>query len=138
MRAVEDLLPYIRDTCDEVGDCWVWRKSYSRGYPQMGARAIPAFPHNVMVYRVVFFLANGRHPAQDKAIHHTCFNRACCNPTHLVEMTTAEHNLLHAIERHKSKDHEYRPKLRGRGCAECNRIAAKAYRHRGYRPIDRS
>lgn len=32
---------------------------------------------------------------EDMHAHHTCFNRACCNPGHIEVMTPSEHSTLH-------------------------------------------
>lgn len=66
-------------------------------------------------------------------LHHTCMNRACCNPRHLVVMERGEHVRLHRLrenaERRQagrcSRGHEWDGKGR---CPACNREAQKRWR----------
>ena len=59
--------------------------------------------------------------------HHTCFNKRCINPEHLVAMTRAEHTREHMRLRHVEAhpDHEmeieYAGKRRNPRCLICRR-----------------
>jgi hypothetical protein len=56
-------------------------------------------------------------------IHHTCENKSCCNPLHLVDVTMYEHHKLHRKQFCKyghelAEVGQYKKSV----CKECNRI----------------
>jgi len=53
------------------------------GEPQKGDAGM------MTTHRLAFMIANGRGPQQPN-INHTCHNKLCCEPTHLVEGTQLE------------------------------------------------
>jgi hypothetical protein len=73
-------------------DCWNWTGAVmSRGYG--------CISHNgktILAHRASYLLAYGTLP-EDLCIMHTCDNRLCCNPKHLVSGTVKENN----ADRHK-------------------------------------
>jgi HNH endonuclease len=72
--------------------CWEWQKSKSGGYGQIGGDVL-GIRRPLRVHRVMWFLTHGAWP---NVVHHTCVNRACCNPQHLIEMgTRSAHTQLH-------------------------------------------
>lgn len=62
--------------------CWIWsgqknRNGYGRIYHKGSRRMIHKF----------VWLWLGRHIKEKYVLDHTCRNRACCNPTHLSDVT---------------------------------------------------
>lgn len=80
--------------------CWVWqraqtgngwreRKGY--GYFRLRGEGRGGFT----AHRVVFYLTHGRWPNETR---HTCDNKPCCNPEHLLDGTKSD-NMRDAVER---------------------------------------
>lgn len=70
------------------GDCWPWiGASTVGGYGTIstGGRGASKSPSN----RVAWFLTNGDIP-DGMVVRHTCHNRSCCNPSHLILGTRAD------------------------------------------------
>jgi hypothetical protein len=80
------------------GDCLVWTRCFnSDGYPRAGV----AGNVNLKVHREVFFSVNGYYPP---VVRHTCDNRRCINPDHLIGGT----NLDNIQDRHtRGRDHNH-------------------------------
>lgn len=78
-------LQMIRDRCDEIGDCWIWKNAVSQeGYPIMRVR-----PGGCILVRRVAIALSGRTPAARQPVTCTCDDRRCCNPKHLELATIA-------------------------------------------------
>lgn len=121
---------------DKGGDCWEWTAAISHGY---GAFKVGAF--NARAHRFSYELTVGPIP-DGYDLHHTCHNRSCVNPRHLVPMTRKEHLAHHpdnaraggqaigAIKKaktHCDHGHEFTPENTytrpdgRRKCRACNR-----------------
>lgn len=73
-------------------DCWNWTGAVmSRGYGSISHDG-----KNILAHRAAYFLAHGVLP-DDLCIMHSCDNRLCCNPKHLIPGTIQENN----ADRHK-------------------------------------
>lgn len=88
-----------RDRYDKIGEyvqpqangCWVYSGTIDRmGYGRYSGE---------FVHRWMYEALRGPIP-EGHAIHHACFNKACCNPDHLVPLTPSDHKSLHiALDR---------------------------------------
>ena len=73
--------------------CWLWTaRTFPKGY---GAFALGG--RDKLAHRIAYTLAFG---APLKSVLHTCDNRRCCNPFHLLDGTQQE-NLSHMVARNR-------------------------------------
>ena len=75
-------------------ECWIWhgkRNRRDRPYIQSGGRGSPW----VVAYRVVYEAAAELVLGDDEELHHTCENRSCVNPHHMMVVTREEHETIH-------------------------------------------
>ena len=109
------IMDFIKNniTIDEVTKCWNWNKSLtSAGYGQF-QRDKKYWTTHTFVYVQLY----GEIP-KGSVIRHTCHNRKCCNPDHLVIGT-------HKDNYHDSRDaHIKADNRRAKGCI----ILGKHYR----------
>ena len=88
---VKDLPDTLRKVVVNSNGCWVWqgslfRKGYGRGF-LLGHSTRSA-------HRLVFESLVGKIP-DGMECHHTCDNKACCNPEHIAVMSMLEHKQEH-------------------------------------------
>src|SRR5437016_1965733 len=122
----------LRTRLDEKG-CWVWQGSVCKAgqYGVVGFRGTSMGVHRASY--LIFF----RPPAPHMEIHHTCENRRCWRPDHLVPMTIEAHRLLPHTRRrmkHCPNGHLYTEdnvRIDGRGIQRCL-ICQRAIRRRYY------
>lgn len=80
---------------DRSGECWLWTARRSRqGYGHFQVDGCPRQAH-----RVAFWLTYG-HAPDGLVVRHTCDERACVRPDHLVLGTQAD-NCRDAVERRR-------------------------------------
>lgn len=78
--------------------CWPWtRATAGGGYGECWFH-LPDGTVETVASRAAYFLANGQPPQPGLFVRHTCDNKPCCNPAHLVEGTQLE-NVRDCIER---------------------------------------
>ena len=80
-------------------ECWEWTASQASGYGQSwwkpAKRAIGA-------HRVAYLLTHGSIP-DGLQVAHTCHNKLCCNPAHLVAQSNQENSFANYKDnRHKA------------------------------------
>ena len=74
----------------QKSDCWVWTGAKGDGYG-ITYITIDGKKIAIPVHRVMVVLFSGKDfPADSPIARHTCRNRSCCNPQHLVSGTDAE------------------------------------------------
>lgn len=84
-------------------DCWEWQTRSSRnGYGAMGVNGRVYYAH-----RIAFALTYGEIPV-GKLLRHSCDNRRCCNPAHLLPGTDWD-NAQDAVERGRYRHGEQVP-----------------------------
>ena len=104
------------------GECWVW---IAAKYPPPGVYGKVFYLGKARrAHRAVFHIINGYWPPDDT--HHTCENKLCVNPAHLVARTRAEHKQDHR-KTHCINGHRFTPKntyydrsMGSRRCRKCH------------------
>lgn len=117
----------------EVQDdgCWLWTGATlpnGYGYIGRGGREGGAtYAHRVSYEAHVGPIPDGFH------VHHSCRNRVCVNPKHLVALTPKQHGAFsdEAQRTHCPRGHAYTPEntrrfRNKRQCRECRRIMRRA------------
>lgn len=96
----DDLLARLNRRVDRQGenDCWPWLGATRNGYG--------AIKHDrkVLSTHVVVYVAFKGMPPRDRIVTHSCDNKICCNPNHLVLGTFAS-NVQEMYERRRISAH---------------------------------
>jgi hypothetical protein len=90
-----------RINCGADDECWLWQGPVHRtGYGNAGSW----FYKNMgtpIVHRAVYLAVHGELPPPPLEIRHTCDNRLCCNPRHLIPGTRRD-NMADMVVRGRS------------------------------------
>lgn len=68
-------------------DCWLWDGAHNNGYPIVRTTTTRRLLHRVVA----------KTPDNMEA-HHTCGNKGCMNPEHVVNLSTGDHMRLHRLD----------------------------------------
>lgn len=87
-------------------DCWPWLAGQADGYGSFmltlsSETGQPWRRRSIPAHVVAYETATGRQRPEGWDIDHTCENRLCQNPKHLVARTKSEHGLRSALKRWK-------------------------------------
>lgn len=95
-------------TINPVNDCWEWQGAIATqgGYPIIGGYVDGKKVSPQYAYKVLWVEKFGPMPTEDCPdgshrweLHHTCENKHCVNPDHLILVTHREHMALHKASR---------------------------------------
>lgn len=89
---------------DTSGECWEWLgKPNGSGYGRfrVGGAGSPDYHAHIVAWESV----NGPREL-GTTLHHTCPNRLCVRPDHLVQLDRSEHMVLHYAEIRREVCHE--------------------------------
>lgn len=98
IRTIEDLVKNFWSKVDIRSDneCWNWKAgTVSGGY---GIATAYLNGKQDYAHRVAFNLTNGYLPTNGRVIMHSCDNKICCNPKHLIDGTQGE-NVSDAVNK---------------------------------------
>ena len=99
----ERLFKRIQRGYGEYG-CWEWTGAHNlKGYGHVGINSKWHAVHRLMYESFCGPIKDGLE------IHHWCENKRCCNPSHMLAVSSREHKKYHHYDR--SKPVTYRPKL---------------------------
>jgi hypothetical protein len=102
-----ELLAYLleRTTLDEQTGCRVWNMgTSSQGkYATLGHGGTVVYAHRLAYKSAYGAIPEGsiKHESMSVEIHHSCRNRLCIEPTHLVAITRNLHGAAHRGNRRK-------------------------------------
>jgi len=101
-----DLTERFWEKVDRSGDCWIWTASVMKN----GYGCIRIDKKTTRAHRVAYELTKGPIP-EGLLLRHTCDNRRCVNPAHLVPGTFKD-NVKDALDRGRHRVGERDPKAK--------------------------
>jgi hypothetical protein len=129
----------------EPSGCWRWTASTQvHGYGQFAIRLLDGRKTMARAHRLAYKVFRG--DPGEKELHHTCENRWCVNPGHLVPMTRLEHVAVspknpwgrhvneckngHPFDDENTWEYDRADGCKRRVCRECSREATRRWRSR--------
>lgn len=104
--------------------CWIWQgRVDKKGYGRLAGKLV----HRVFYQTFVGEIPQGCH------IDHTCWEPACCNPSHLRPLSAIENmkRQRSALKEHCVHGHLLSRQKNGRrSCLTCNLVAVRRYKAR--------
>lgn len=110
--------------------CWIWD-----GATNADGYGVVRNPDPTYVHKLTYQLATGSRAPTTAVLDHTCRNRACCNPAHLVPVSRKQNTLKEgskaptAVNAAKTRCHNghpltgenlwINPKTKARQCKAC-------------------
>ncbi len=90
-------------------ECWEWKGArHGQGYGAITMRRAGR-KTNLLAHRVAKGLALGRDLTSEENLHHTCADRLCVNPRHLLIVSRSEHKSDYDRLTHCKRGHEFTP-----------------------------
>ena len=74
---------------DKQEGCWLWTGGCPKGYGQFSSATVTKVAHRVSYEFLVGEIPEGMH------LHHTCHQKLCVNPAHLVLTTPSDHRRVY-------------------------------------------
>ena len=119
----------------DINECWGWTGTISSsGYGLFW----PTQRETWNAHRYMYGVMNSFEELEGKDIHHTCRNRVCVNPLHLVALTEKEHGKESpkALQEFCINGHEFTREntyIKPNGCRDCNECKRIRYERWRYK-----
>ena len=90
MKALTDIQVRFWKHVDKQEDCWLWTgNSFSVGYGLFSNTTVSKYAHRASYEFTVGEIPKGMQ------LHHTCYQKLCVNPAHLVLTTLSDHRKVY-------------------------------------------
>lgn len=112
-RTHEDQLKAFWSRVEKSSDtdgCWIWTGIRTdQGYGRFWGNKVLGDSPQITAHKFLWFNILGNSLDIGKDLHHSCLNRLCCNPSHIVALTKSEHGKFHARRTVKGNNTARRP-----------------------------
>ena len=89
MRTTTNIQARFWKHVDKQEGCWLWTGGCPKGYGQFSSATVTKVAHRVSYEFLVGEIPEGMH------LHHTCHQKLCVNPAHLVLTTPSDHKRVY-------------------------------------------
>ena len=77
-----------------AGECWPWKLSqHSNGYGQVGLR-VDGKDRMLKAHKVAWEIHNDQQLTLFERVSHSCDNKLCCNPRHVIMLTSSSNRIV--------------------------------------------